>query len=130
MKKEFAIMRTTTRAIALTTAGAIAFSGFLLEPVAAAPASAPVVKVSQANGAMTDVSASRRHYRGNDRAAIGAMLGIAGTIAGIAAANSYRRHYYDYDSPYYGYAPAPYYGGYYNYAGPRFHGWHHGHWHR
>jgi len=120
--------KTTMRAIALTTAGAIALTGFLLEPVAAAPAQTSVVKQSQASG-MTDVSASRRYYRHNDRAAIGAMLGIAGTIAGIAAANSYRRHHYDYDGPYYGYAPAPYYGGYYNYAGPRFYGWYHGHHH-
>jgi hypothetical protein len=118
----------TSRAIAVAMAGAMALTCSLIEPVAAASAQTPVAKETPASG-MTDVSASRRHYRhGGDRAAIGAMLGIAGTIAGIAAANSYRRHYYDYDRSYYGYAPAPYYGGYYNYAGPRFYGHHH--WHR
>src|SRR5262245_33463928 len=102
VKDGVAIMRITTRAIAVATAGAMALTGLLIEPVAAAPAQT-TAKQTQASG-MTDVSAGRRHYHGGNRAAIGAMLGIAGTIAGIAAANSYRRHSYDYDGPYYGYA--------------------------
>jgi hypothetical protein len=121
--------KTTHRAIAVATAGTMALTGLMVQPVAAAPAQtkAPVAKQEQAEG-MTDVSSGRRHYRRGDRAAIGAMLGIVGTIGAIAAANNYRRHHrYYYDDAPYAYGGGPYHG-YYNYGGPRFHG-HHGHHH-
>jgi hypothetical protein len=120
----------TRRAIAVATAGTVALTCVLIEPVAAAPASAPAAKQEQASG-MTDISAGRRHYRGGDRAAIGAMLGIVGTNGAIAAANNYRRHYDYYDGGPYAYDGGGPYNGYYNYGGPRFHGWgHHHNWHR
>lgn len=37
---------------------------------------------------------SRHHHRGN-AAAVGAMLGVFGTIAALAAADNYRDSYYD-----------------------------------
>ncbi len=76
------------RAIAAATAAAIALTAF------SAPASA-------------------RHY--GNRAALGAIVGVFGTIAALAAADAYRHDGYGYyGRPYggYGYAPAPYYGPY------------------
>jgi hypothetical protein len=119
------------RAIAVVTAGTMALTCVAIEPVAAAPASAPAVKQEQAGG-MTDVSSGRRHYRGGDRAAIGAMLGIVGTIGAIAAANNYRRHYYDYSDGPYAYDGGGPYSGYGPHGptigGGSLHHWRH--WHR
>jgi hypothetical protein len=68
----------------------------------------------------TPANASRR----GDAAVLGAVVGLFGTIATIAAANAARDRYYDgpvYAPPVYG---PRYYGGH-----PGWHGRHH-HWHR
>ncbi len=104
------------RAIAAAAAAAIALTSVSFTPAAAAPVSKPAQATAQAGD--LEVSAQRRyrggygggyrHHRGGDRAAVGAMLGVFGAIAGIAAANSYRRDRYD-DYPYrYRYAPPAY----------------------
>ena len=55
----------------------------------------------QAQSAGTiDLSARRRSHRGN-AAALGAVIGVFGAIAAIAAADRYRDSYY-YGDPYYG----------------------------
>jgi hypothetical protein len=79
--------------------------------------------------------AQARHWHHGNAAALGAVMGMFGTIAAIAAADQYRHRYYDgdpyyYDAPY-GYG-GPYvysYGGYGGYGGG--HGYHgyHGHHH-
>ena len=97
----------TNRVIASVAAAAIALT------VSFAPAmAAPVSKKPSVTADNTDFSARRKRHRGNaNRAALGAFLGIAGTIATLAARDRYDRHY----GPYYGYAPHPGYGyrGYY-----------------
>jgi hypothetical protein len=50
--------------------------------------------VTQSTTAKIDFSARRRHYRLGNAAALGAFIGVFGTIATIAAANSYRDDYY------------------------------------
>jgi len=88
-----------------------------------APAYAASSKAPQASQTTTlDFSARRRYRHYGNRAAVGAVLGMFGTIAAIATANSYRDDYYYGDSYYYG--PGPYYGGggYYRGGGARFHG--------
>ena len=79
------------------------------------PAYAATAKGRQAAQTTTlDFSARRRHRYYGNRAAVGAFLGMFGTIAAIAAANN---GYY-YDDYYYG--PGPYYyggGGYYRGGG-------------
>ncbi len=86
------------------------------------PAEAAAGKQPQAQSAATlDFSARRRHsrYYRNDRAALQMFGIVAGTIAGIAAAEQSRRYYCrgygyygygGYPPPDYGYGP--YYGGY------------------
>ncbi|MBI1202901.1 MAG: hypothetical protein GC182_10350 [Rhodopseudomonas sp.] len=70
---------------------------------------------------------SRHHHSRANAAALGAVLGVFGTIAALAARDRYRDGYY-----YYG--PGPYYGGPYAYApAPRYYYyrhryWHHRHW--
>ena len=72
--------------------------------------------------AVTPASAHRHWHRG-DRAFLGAVLGVFGTIATVAAANRYRDRYYYYGEPYgpYEYYDAPYGygGGAYIYSRPR-----------
>jgi hypothetical protein len=69
----------------------------------------------------TDISARRRHYRGNGgAAAAAAFAGIVGTGIAIAASQN-RRHYYD-DGYYYG-GPS-YYGGPAYYGGGPYYGRH------
>ncbi len=101
----------TNRAIAAAAAASIALTTLTLTPAAAEPFYAP-----------TEV-----HYRDNGgAAALGAFAAIAGTIATIAAAEHYRRHYDEAPYPY-AYRPAypAYgYGGYGGYDG----GWRR--WHR
>lgn|SRR6185437_7094490 len=115
-------MRTNTRrSIAAALAGALALTAVNLAPAQAAPSNHPQVKQSAA----TTISARRHWHRGN-RAALGAVVGLFGTIATIAAIDSARDNYYGgyYGSPYYG----PYYGGGYAYApGYRYHHYHHWH---
>jgi hypothetical protein len=69
---------------------------------------------------LSPAEARNRHY-GRDTA-VAAVVGLFGTIAATAAANSYRDNYYYgyYGGPYYyGYAPGPKYG---------YGGGHRGHW--
>lgn len=71
--------------------------------------------------AVTPASAHYRHWHHGNAAVLGAVLGVFGTIAAVAAANRYRDDYYayGYGEPYY-YAPYGYYsGGSYGYA-PRY----------
>ena len=102
-------MRTNTnRAIAATTAAAIALTSMSFSPAVAAPA---VKRQAVAAAGDTDFSARRRQYHRGDRAVLGAVAGLFGAIASIAAANAAREryeHYYGY-GPYYGpYPPPPY----------------------
>ena len=101
--------------IAAALAIAVAVTSLNIAPAQAAS------KSPQAAQTSTDFSA-RRHWRGGNRAALGAVVGIFGTIAALAAADQYNNGYYG-DGYGYGYAPG-YYGG--GYRG----GWHHHHWHR
>jgi hypothetical protein len=97
----------TNRAIAAAAAAAIALTSVSFAPAMAAPVS----KGQTVAADNTDFSARRKRYRGHshgNRAAIGAFLGIAGTIAALAARD---RYYRDYGyGPYYGYAPYSHYG--------------------
>ena len=124
----------TTRFLVAALAGALVLSTMSFIPAAAAAA--------KGIGHATTMTFSARHYRhyrhyryynrGNP-AVLGAVAGLFGTIAVLAARNSYYDDYYG--GPYYDYgAPYPYYG----YAVPyryrgfgvrRFHGVHAGHWH-
>jgi hypothetical protein len=80
---------TRLRAIAAATAAAIALTSFAVTPASARPYG--------------------YHHRGANAAVLGAVAGVFGTIAALAARNRYERDYrYGY-GPYY--APAPY--GYY-----------------
>jgi uncharacterized membrane protein YedE/YeeE len=115
-----AAVAATVAAIALTT----------IEPsIAYAGSSSAGTGLHEAKGAVTDVSARRRIYRGGGgAAAAAAFAGIVGTGLAIAASQN-RRAYYDdyYDAPRY-YAPAPYYYGggpavYGEYGGYRGPGW-------
>ena len=87
---------TRNRAIAAATAAAIALTSLA---VTAVPADA----------------ASRHYMRAGDRAFLGAVAGVFGTIATLAARDHYYRHYgYGYGPyapplPYGYYGPGPYY---------------------
>ena len=83
-------------ALVMTTAATIGFAGLSLQPAAAAP-NAPGIGKQQA----FDISAVRKKRRGHAGFPLAAFGAIAGTIAGIAAAER-RREYYEH--PYY-YAP-------------------------
>ena len=97
-------------ALVLTTAAAIALTSFDLRPAQAAPDRGPAT--AKHNGA-DEFSAQRkrRHGRGVHPGVPFAAFGmIAGTIAGIAAAERRREYYerpYVYGAPY-GYAPQVY----------------------
>jgi len=84
-------------AFVMTTAAAIAVAGLGLQPAAAAP-NAPGIGKQQA----VDISAVRKKRRGHAGFPLAAFGAIAGTIAGIAAAER-RREYYE--RPYGYYAP-------------------------
>lgn len=90
-------------AFVMTTAAAIAFAGLNLQPASAAPKAPGIAK--QQTSDLSAASKKRRGHRGGfPLAAFGA---IAGTIAGIAAAER-RRDYYERPYGYgygYGYAP-------------------------
>jgi hypothetical protein len=97
----------------------------LKKSIAAALTAAVVLSSIGINSA----EARSRHYHRGNAAAVGAVIGLFGTIAALAAADSYRDRYYD-GSPY------PYYGSYaygpgYGYA-PQYYGYryrhHHRHW--
>jgi hypothetical protein len=97
------------------TAIALALTSFDMRPAAAAPEGGRAV-AKQKVGAdeVSAVRKRRRGYRGNPGVPLAAFGAIAGTIAGIAAANSQPRYYhapgYYYDEPVYGYYGGPAYG--------------------
>jgi hypothetical protein len=91
----------TSRSLALAVAAAMALTLFDVAP------------------------ASAHHYRHYGNAAVvGAVLGLFGTIAAVAAADRYRDddYAYGYGGPYY-YAPYGYYGGGHGYAPHHFRGY-------
>jgi hypothetical protein len=100
----------THPAIAATAAAAIALTSAHFAPAAAGPAPKqipPVVQAGEQAGEMEFSSRKRTMSRG-DRAMLGAVLGVFGTIASVAAANAARnRHYRGHPHHHY-YGPAPY----------------------
>lgn len=108
-------MQILRSSIAFAVAGAIALTAINIAPAQAASAKQPQAKPA----ATFDLSARKRHYHRhyrNDRAALQMFGMVAGTIAGIAAAEESRR-YYRRGYGYYGYRdypppPPAYYGGY------------------
>ena len=104
----------TRRSMAVALAAAVTLTSLNLVPAqAAAPKTSGQSQLTQSTAATTDFSARRRHYRRGNAAALGAVIGVFGAIASIAAAERYRDRYY-YGDPYYG----SYYGGSYYYGGP------------
>jgi hypothetical protein len=104
-----------SRSIAAALVGALALTSFNLVPAQATPRNSGQAQV-QSPATTTDFSARRRHYGRGNAAALGAVLGVFGAIAAIAAADQYRNNYYGnpgygYGAPY-GYAPAYRFGGY------------------
>jgi hypothetical protein len=95
------------RAIIAATSAAIAVTSLTFSPATAAPVS----KQQSVSSDATDFSARKRrhHYRNRaaDRAVLGAVAGIFGTVATLAARDRYYRHY--------GYGGGPYYGRSYGY---------------
>ena len=112
---------TMRRSIAAALAGALALSTIALAPAQGASDTTTFSSVRK-----------HRHHYGN-AAAFGAVVGMFGVIAGLAAADRYGDDYYGYyDGPYgyygsYGYAPGYRYGG--GYHGFRGHGGHGGYGH-
>ncbi len=105
---------------AVATVIALSLIGFNAPPSSAAGLGHAAEKQSTSGQAVNEISSASRSQarRSSNRAAIGAFLGIAGTIAAIAAAERYRRHYgYGY-YPYYG--PYPYYRPYRYYGYPSY----------
>ena len=94
---------TIKSALIAATAIAIALTSFDLRPAVASDGAGIAQQV-------TDFSAARkrRGYRGNPAIPLAAFGAIAGTIAGIAAANRQREYY---APPYYGEPAYGYYGG-------------------
>lgn len=103
-------MRTNSHpAIAAATAAAIALTSASFNPASAAP-----VTRTQAVAAagITDVAWRRHHHRRANRAVLGAVLGLFGTIATLAAREHDNRHY-GYGRYYAPYPPPPPYRYYY-----------------
>lgn len=98
------------------TAIAIALTSFDLRPAAAAPIGGSATVQPQSDATDFGAARKRRTYRTNPAVPLAAFGAIAGTITGIAAANS-RREYYErpyyapryYGEPAYGYYGAPAY---------------------
>jgi hypothetical protein len=118
--------RIMNRTIAAAGAVAIVLGGMNAPPAAAAQPNAKPAAIDRIGLSAYDTTEfsgakrrARRAVRRNDRAAMQAFFGIAGTIAAIAAAERYRRDYYRYGyHPYYGPPPYPYYGPHYYYPPP------------
>jgi hypothetical protein len=119
-------------AVGVVSAAAITLTSIGLQLAVAAPVPTmqpPAAKQVQPAHEVTDFSSRARRYyrRGGNPAALGAVVGIFGSIAAIAAANSNRGYYYGYPGYYGDYGYPGYYGGYgypqgyYPYAyGPRY----------
>jgi hypothetical protein len=114
-----------SRPVAAALVAALALTSINIVPAQAASGNSRQPHAAQAQATTSDFSARRRHYRRGNAAALGAVLGVFGAIASIAAADQYRNNYYYGDPGYgaygapYGYAPAYRFGGY----------WHHRHHH-
>ncbi|MBM3528517.1 MAG: hypothetical protein FJX62_10520 [Alphaproteobacteria bacterium] len=103
------------RAIAAAAAAAIALTSVSFTPAVAAPVNKQGPAVSQ-SGDM-EFSSRRRGNSHANRAVLGAVLGVFGTIAAVAAADAARDRYYRGYPHYYG-PPPPlphYYGHRYYY---------------
>jgi hypothetical protein len=80
---------------------------------------------------LTPAQAAHHHWHHRNAAVFGAVAGLFGTIAAIAAADQYRDAYYDGGPYYYGYGGpyvyGPSYGGYGHWHGGHrgYHGHHH-----
>jgi hypothetical protein len=115
----------TNGAIATLSAIAIAITSLGIQPASAAPARGDAIpaaaKAQAVTPLTTQVRVRGRYYRRNNAAALGVFLGIAGTVAAVAAAQ-HRRNYYGYYGAPYGYygGPGYYGGGPYGYYAPRF----------
>jgi hypothetical protein len=115
-----------SRPIAAVLAGALMLTSLNIVPAQAASGNARHPQAPPSQTSTTDFSARRRHYNRGNAAALGAVIGVFGAIAAMAAADQYRDNYYYGDPGYgrYGYG-APYgYASAYRYR----HG--HGHHHR
>ena len=121
------MLKRTSGYIAAALAIALAVTSLDIAPAQAASQAAPKSQsqASQSTATTTDFSA-RRRWRGGNRAALGAVIGVFGTIAALAAADQYRNGYY-YGDPGYAYGPGYGYGGR-GYRGGRG-GWHQRHHH-
>ena len=108
------------RSLVAALAVAVSLTTFNLAPAQAAARKVSGPELTPATDTTTDFSARRRHYRRGNAAALGAVVGVFGAIAAIAAANQYRDGYY-YGDPYY-YGPGPYYYG----GGPYYSGGYYG----
>jgi hypothetical protein len=108
---------TTKSTLVAATAIAIALTSFDLRPAAAAPQGGAAIAKQSVNA--DEISAARKRWRRHPGAPLAAFGAIAGTIAGIAAANARRDYYaapgyygapvyYD-DGPAYGYYAPPAY---------------------
>ena len=93
------------------TAIALALTSFDLRPAAAAPQGGAAIAKQTVNA--DEIGAARKQRRGYRGAPLAAFGAIAGTIAGIAAANA-RRDYYERPA----YAPGYYGGPAYGYEAP------------
>jgi hypothetical protein len=85
------------RTVAAALTGALALTSLNMTPAQAGSA-----KPQVANAATTTDLSARRYRGGNNAAVVGAVVGLFGTIAAIAAAERYREGYYYRGSPYYG----------------------------
>ena len=93
---------------------AMAVTSLGIAPAQAAPNSSGLPQATQNAAPTTDFSA-RRHWRGGNRAALGAVVGMFGAIAALAAADQYQNGYYGDPGYGYGYAPGYRYGGWHRY---------------
>ena len=123
----------TSRPVAVALAAAVTLTSLQIAPASAADRA---IRSEAARAATIDMSARRHWHRGN-AAALGAILGVFGTIATVAAARHYRERYYYYDQPYgpYEYYDQGYSGPYvysqpYVYSKPFYFGHGHHHHHR
>ncbi len=119
------------RSVAAALAAAVTLATFNLAPAQAAERKVSGPELAPATATTTDFSARRRHYRRGNAAALGAVVGVFGAIAAIAAAERYRDDYYYGDRYYGGYYGGPYtYGPVYPYGGYGYGGHRRHHHHR
>jgi hypothetical protein len=98
---------TTSRALAAALTAALALASLDIAP---------------AQAAGTVEMSAHRHWRHGNGAVLGAVAGLFGTIAVLAANDRYQNGYY--------YGGSPYYYGSYGYGGPYVYGPRYHYWHR